>query len=400
MPTRAKTLLGEFVAVVGGDQHRPQRKFLCDALIGLQRSGDVMLSGWGRALNERTQLIHTEKRLSRHMRSKHFRDEPLRTAALELVTPLVKSECDTISIDTTDVRKFYSRAQPNMGGIHDGSTSEIGQGWMVMRADAMSRNGAHIPLASRLYSNEANEYQGELAELERCLRDIAPHVPPTMPRIFDSGFDGGNFRNLFEGLDIRYLVRLNISTTMGLRNVYCHGQYLPLLQLVQTLDKPIDFRAKKFQAKAKRSWKIRAGWTRIRFEEKSPGGAPIGPESRSYFLVVAHREGAKLPMAILTNMRIRNDDDAQRAVNRYFGRWCVEDGHRLQKVEFGLENVRALTWTGIRRMNLLVHVAHVLLAWLAHQPAALRALMRTVKAFGPVPRFCFYRLRMALGAAL
>ena len=46
---------------------KPKKKFISQALYGIQASRDVKLSNIARSLNEDARLLMTEKRLSRHM---------------------------------------------------------------------------------------------------------------------------------------------------------------------------------------------------------------------------------------------------------------------------------------------------------------------------------------------
>jgi hypothetical protein len=68
----------------------------------------------------------------------------------------------------------------------------------------------------------------------------------------------------------------------------------------------------------------------------------------------------------LLNLKVRTSDDAARVVDAYLGRWGVEEANQFVKQGFDLENVRALTWTGLRRMVQLVYLAYGFLAALVH----------------------------------
>ena len=105
-------------------------------------------------------------------------------------------------------------------------------------------------------------------------------------------------------------------------------------------------------------------------------------------------------MALLTNRNVEAVDDAIEVAQLYFGRWAAEEQFRLMKTGFGLENLRALKWRGVRRTVLLVHLAAVFLAWLAHTVRDLEKFLCGAAAFGPVPRFVAYRVRRVVGDVL
>ena len=104
-------------------------------------------------------------------------------------------------------------------------------------------------------------------------------------------------------------------------------------------------------------------------------------------------------MALFTSDVVTTAEHAHAVVQRYFRRWAVEDGHRLLKDRFSLENVRALTWRRLRRVVFLAHVAYAFMSWLVHVRQA-RKLAARARSFGRVPTFLYYRLHQMLGEHL
>ena len=79
----------------------------------------------------------------------------------------------------------------------------------------------------------------------------------------------------------------------------------------------------------------------------------------------------------------------------------MEEAHRFAKQGFDLENLRALTWTGLKRMVQLVYLAYGFLAQLVHGPREqTERIAATFKAFGPVPTYLYYRLLEGIGRLL
>jgi hypothetical protein len=71
------------------------------------------------------------------------------------------------------------------------------------------------------------------------------------------------------------------------------------------------------------------------------------------------------------------------------------------KQGFDLENVRALTWTGLKRMVQLVTLAYGFLATLVHGPRKqMERIASSFKAFGSVPEYLYYRLLEGIGRVL
>ncbi|MCI0349603.1 MAG: transposase [Acidobacteriales bacterium] len=88
----------------------------------------------------------------------------------------------------------------------------------------------------------------------------------------------------------------------------------------------------------------------------------------------------------------------------YFKRWGVEEGTRLVKQIFDLENVRAMSFAGIRRVVLFAYLAYGFLCLFARRAgkAAVRAVLRLYKSFMPdaPPHYIYYRLACAVAVAL
>jgi hypothetical protein len=395
MPTKASVRLREFAERISEGQHRPQRKFLRQALFGLHVSGDTMLSAWGRSLREKQALFYTEKRLSNGLKSKQLDDRQLWSQTLGVASRLVKRHCSAISVDTTDISKPYAKKMPYMGHVHDGSTGDVGNGWMVLRADGVANNGRHVPLHLTTFSRKAPGYLGDGDQLQVFLKSLLGHVPATMPFVFDAGHDGRSYRKMFGELGLNYTVRLRVDGSHGLRKVEADPA-ATLRDVVASVPSGLSFRVSRFTKHAKRPWVANVGWTPdLRF--LSTRGVP---EAQSYSVVVVrgYRDDDR-EMVLLTTDRVRTSAQARAVVERYFARWAVEDGHRLLKDRFSLENVRALTWHGLKRLVFLAHVAYVFMAWLVYRANG-EDLARRAPAFGPVPKFLYYRLSMALAEFL
>ena len=91
-----------------------------------------------------------------------------------------------------------------------------------------------------------------------------------------------------------------------------------------------------------------------------------------------------------------------RVIIAYLKRWGIEEGVRLVKQIFDLENVRALSFAGIRRLALFAYLAYGFPCLFAKRAGkrALRALLGAYKSFDKIPHFLYYRLASALAMAL
>ena len=105
---------------------------------------------------------------------------------------------------------------------------------------------------------------------------------------------------------------------------------------------------------------------------------------------------------LLTNSLADSPSALLRVIIAYFKRWGIEEGNRLVKQIFDLENVRALSFAGIRRLTLFAYLAYGFLCLFAKRlgKRALGLILKGYKSFGETPHFIYYRLAQAVALAL
>ncbi len=282
MPTRTRRLLDSFAERISADQPKPTRKFIAQALRAIYVAEDSMISAWARTLREKN-FRATEKRLSNALRSRQWDDAQLRDRVLKMMGSLAKRKCSAIIIDSTDICKPYGRRMPFIGRVYDGSTGEIGHGWIALRADALGRHGRHVPVHIRTFSRSAPEFVSDHDELTSLIKSVLQTVPATMPFVFDSGHDGNSYRKIFNDLGIRFTVRMKIGGTNGLRKIPIEG-HPTLVDLISKIKTRVHFRISTFTKRAKKSWRAEVGWNQgIRLSD------PKGDAEKERYSVVVIR---------------------------------------------------------------------------------------------------------------
>lgn len=90
----------------------------------------------------------------------------------------------------------------------------------------------------------------------------------------------------------------------------------------------------------------------------------------------------------------QDGEQAVQVARAYLARWGIEESYRFWKQAFNAEDVRLLTWRGLRRMMTLLLLTCGFLALEMHEQRArtLRIVRRFARAFGPTPNFVYYRL--------
>jgi Transposase DDE domain len=394
-----------YVQKVGGRLYKPCRRFLREALFGLVEKRSVLLSQIGRALNEPRRLIHTEKRLSRNLGNERYDDAAVEADYLRLVAPILRDERyprPVIAVDLTDIAKPRARKMPYLHKVHDGSKDELATGYQLVCVEAVGVRGRRLPLLSRLFSQVEPDFRSQNVTALEAVATVCPHVPDDAFWVFDSGFDGHMFFQRLDELGITYAVRLKLSNDRLLHTP--EGQ-IRVSEAVALLPQPHSHRIR-FHRRKGMGWEkkqLRLGFVRdVHLPEYTPGGRPSKKKlgQTRYSLVVAQGMGLK-PLVILTTQDVRTKEDAGRVVDIYLERWGIEEGNRFVKQGFDLEDVRALTWTGLKRMVQLVHLAYAFLALLVHGPRKqVERIASAFKAFGPVPEYLYYRLLEGIGTLL
>lgn len=391
----------EYAEAISAGQYRPTAKAIGDVLRGLLTRGSVHLSNIGRALDERgrdgtpRKLIHTEKRLSHHLAGRRMDDGKIEVAYLAMAAPHLRDMAHprpTIAVDGSDITKPKAIKMPHLAEVHDGSNDTIGIGWNVLNIEAVGRGGRRLPLLARLYSSVEPGFKSANAVLDSAIERVRPYVPDDAVWALDRGYDGAAAYDILKKHKILFVVRQDLSKkrTIVLDE---HREQVP--DVVPRIPFVHSFRARRFGPKATRPWVLDVGFLNgVRFPARGPGGTlrAKGTLEGEYTLVVARGIGQE-PIVVLTNLPVDSVKGAEEVINAYLDRWGVEEAHRFEKQSFKLEDVRLLTWQGLRRMVLLTMVAYGFMALLAHGGAEVVVeIASAYRSFGKMPMYVFYRL--------
>ncbi len=369
--------LTQFAAQMGSGLSRPLYKFLRDMLTGLVAKKSILLSDVGRALNEPTDLLYTEKRLSRNLASTKIDDATLRETYLRSVRRDTRNA--VIAFDLSDVRKDYAEHQPYLAGIYDDSRKEKAYGYWLTVAEAIREDGKHIPLWLEAWLQKTPDFVSQNEVVTSTIAKISAHTDRSAVWVFDRGFDNPKVMGACEAAGVTYVIR-----QVGKRGVVeVDAEKEPTYQIAASVRAPYRF-----------------AWRSIRHGKAVPNENRCGstlvtlPDGRQRQLIVLYKVGGGMePMMLLTNSLDRSRENIIRLAKAYLRRWGCEEAIRAIKQVFELENLRPLTWVGIRRMVLFAFLAW---AFLCRFAKTLRAkssrLLELYKSFGETPEFFYYRL--------
>ena len=228
--------------MLGKGLKKPTQKFIADIIYGILASQSSYLTEMARKLNEKIALDKTVERLSRNLMN--FEDTE---TLVENYLSTVKTHFDkdtVLLVDDSDIAKPYSQKLEGLCRVMDGSTGEFADGYWVAGVSALSANHKQpIPVYSRIYSSNEDEYKGNNAETIKSLKFISKHFAKTNIRAFGRGYDAGYIFDYLLPKDEHFIVR-----SVGKRHCIYKGETVA----VSTL-------ANKFKGKYTLKYKAREG---------------------------------------------------------------------------------------------------------------------------------------------
>lgn len=288
-------------------------------------------------------------------------------------------------MDFSEIRKDYSEKQEWLCDIWDNSKHEKARGYWLLNIEAVDGEGKHFPLWLEPFSQEAEGYKSQAHVVKHGMKLVAAHTGKDCVWVLDRKFDGANYVTMLEEAELTYCIR-----QVGKRHVITeHGQLASTASIAAEVDTPHTGTWRNVRDGKEYPMSFRYGSAIVTFPKD-------GKQRR---LIVVRVAGRSTPMMLLTNSLTGS---ALRFVLSYFKRWGIEEGTRLVKQIFDLENVRAMSFAGIRRLTLFAYLAYGFLCLFAKRAgkAILQSVLRLYKSFGDTPHFLYYRLAKAMSVAL
>src|ERR671925_1647024 len=149
--------LDDFVQTIGDSQFVPQQKFLFEMIYGMVASGSVLLADIARHLEQGTDLIHIEKRLSLNLQSPRFDEQEVQYQYLHHIADQITKNT-TISVDIGDIRKNYASKMENLCDVWDGSRREKATGYWLLQIEAHHSDGRRTGVYTDAWSQEAEDF--------------------------------------------------------------------------------------------------------------------------------------------------------------------------------------------------------------------------------------------------
>ena len=319
---------------------KPLRRLVGQVLYGIQAAEDVKVSNIARALNETIPLIKTENRLCRNLARVDLTDRINRFLAWEGAGAV--HEDTVLALDLGDLSKKYARCMEHLATVRDGSTGDLANGYWLCEVLAAHPYGDRIvPLYGELYSQEAEGFESENAEMLRAIERVSQATAKRGIWAIDRG--GDRRKILIPLLDkgLRFVVRQD-----GDRHVLlAGGEKCSVEEAARRCATPIERTVEVERDGRPKTLTLHLGSMPVKLPERVY--TPLG-------LVVIRGFGEQ-PIMLLTNVAPTKDrEHAVWIADVYLTRWKCEEAYRFVKQAYGLEDVRVRSYVALRNVYVLV----------------------------------------------
>jgi hypothetical protein len=317
---------------------RPMQKFIMQMVYGLLAGGSCYLTEIARKLNEDIALNKTVERLSRNLMNFDM-EEKMKENYFNAVMPHFDDRTVLI-VDDSDISKPCSSKLEGLCKVRDGSTGEITTGYWFAGVSALTaKHKQPIPVYSRIYSSEENDYKSNNLETIKSLEYLSSHFPKTNIRALDRGYDAGYIFNYFIPKDENFIIRLR-----GDRNCFYKGKRII-----------VDKLANGFKGQYTLNFESKEGKKATCKISMIPISLPSYP-NYALNLIVVNGLG-KEPLMLITNLRCDDERLCVTITKVYLMRWRIEEYYKFKKQGFAYEKFLVRSLKSIRNLDLMLTVA-------------------------------------------
>jgi len=356
------------------------RRFIAEAVYGIQARQSVRLTEIARSLEERIPLRKTQYRLSRQLGRQRLWAK-ITDSLCRMASSRVRKDT-LLVLDISDIAKKYAQKMEYLATVRDGSEGTLTNGyWTCSVIGAEPEEKALTPLYNRLYSQASPDFKSENAEIRKAISFVSEHTEKRGIWVLDRGGDRRKIIHHLVGNKLRFIIRLKVD-----RHLVYRGKKRSAYE--QALSCPMLYseRIVKEERGREKIYYLQFGYRPIRL-----------PERKEQLYMVVVQGFGQVPMMLLTNVKVKKSRKSLwRIIESYITRWSIEETIRFIKQSYDLEDIRLLTYKRLQNMMaLILAVAYFAMVYLGIK-TKLRVLARHVlkaarRLFG-IPDFRFYAL--------
>lgn len=308
-----------------------------DIVYGILGAQDVKLSNISRCLYENIKLDNIIERLS--IRLKQLKDKEIMKENFRCYVKRMIPFQNVLAIfDDSDIVKIYGKKFEDLDLVIDASDpkKKIKPGYHVCNACIVSKNQKQpIEVFSKIYSTKSDDFKSMNTITYESIDEVVKIVGTKFVGVFDRGYDDEKLFRMLNNQGTDFIIRLK-----GNRNFVFKDK-------IKNVKEVANGRKGKYKMNAIRNdnenQNLYVSYTRVSMTSKP---------KEEFTLVFAYGLGSE-PLMLITNMEVKNGNDAIRIVRCYIDRWKIEEVHRAEKTAYNYEDMRVRSLVQLNNLNFI-----------------------------------------------
>ena len=308
-----------------------------DVIYGILASKDVKIMSFTRVLYENIEYEKTVRRICNRL--KEIKDiEIIKENFRKQIVRYLPKEKILAVFDDSDMVKVYGKKFEDLDEVIDGSDPKkmIKPGYHICNACLISKAQKQpLEVFSKIYSTKSKDFISVNNVTNESIEEVTKIVGSKFIGIFDRGYDDEKKFRLLNNQGTKFVIRLTTK-----RKMLFKGKKKNVLEVANSRKgkyKMIVMR------KNKENQELYVSYTKANMLDK---------EHEEFTLVYAYGLG-KEPMMLITNIDIKNGNDAIAIVRMYIDRWKIEEVHRAEKTEYNYEDMRVRSLVQLNNLNFI-----------------------------------------------
>ncbi|MCA1758614.1 MAG: hypothetical protein LC658_02500 [Bacteroidales bacterium] len=246
----------------------------------------------------------------------------------------------------------------NLCGIYDASQKEKATGYhMCQVTGANLEHNKIVPLYCETYSTKEEGYETLTKKIIGIILLVIKYIGSKGVWAIDRAGDNNELIRFFAEKELKLVTRLKLNRWVIFNNRKGKQMQTQTERLGNYIDLPFKARITKIDQGKETEIELQYGIIPISFKDIP----------RQSFYAVVIKGFAQKPMILLTNLQvdIKNPNDVYGIIERYLTRWKCDECFRYIKQSYNLEDIRLLSYNGVRNMTVFVHaIAYFTSIWI------------------------------------
>ena len=308
-----------------------------DVIYGILASKDIKIMSFSRVLYENIKYEKTIRRICNRL--KEIKDiEIIKENFRKQVIRYLPKDNILAIFDDSDMVKIYGKKFEDLDAVIDGSNPQkkIKPGYHICNACLITKNQRQpVEVYSKIYSTKSKEFISMNNVTNESIIEVTKIVGTEFTGIFDRGYDDEKIFRLLNDQKTKFVIRLTSK-----RKMLFKGKKKNVLDVA-------NGRKGKYKMNVFRNDKINQ-----EIYVSNTRANMLDRKQEEFNLVFAYGFG-KEPMMLITNIDVKDGNDAITIVRMYIDRWKIEEVHRVEKTEYNYEDMRVRSLAQLNNLNFI-----------------------------------------------